>query len=188
MSDHHLPDDPLADGDDEEWGPSKTAEKREAHAAQKLGESLIELDSDALDQLPVSERMRDAISTARRIRARGARKRHMQYIGRLMREEDVEGIQAGLRRMDPNSPENQRLFQLAERWREALIEDPDAVTRFVAQFPQVDVQHLRQLQRAARSEAAREETGRASRALFQEVRAMLETAEPQQDNQSGREE
>lgn len=185
MSDHHLPDDTPPDGDDEEWGPSKTVEKREAHAAQKLGESLIELDADTLDQLPVSERMRDALNLAQRMRARGARKRHMQYIGRLMREEDVEGIQAGLRRMDPNSPENQRLFHLAERWRAALSQDSDAVTQFVAEFPQVDVQHLRQLQRAARSEAAREETGRASRALFQEVRAMLETAEPSKDNQSG---
>jgi len=175
MTDHPIPD----EEHDEYLGPSKSAVKREAHAAQKLGESLIDLDAEALDSLPVSDRLRDAVEEARRIRARGGRKRQMQYIGRLMREEDVEAIEAGLRRLDPNSPENQRIVHRAEAWRDALIDDPEATTRFVESFPEVDVQHLRQLQRGARAEAKREQYGKAARALFEEVRAQIEAKEEQ---------
>lgn len=175
MNEHHYPD-----GEhDEDLGPSKSAVKREAHAAQKLGEGLVKLDAEALDTLPVSDRLRDAITEAQRIRARGARKRQMQYIGRLMREEDVEAIEAGLRRLDPNSPENQRVVHQAEGWRDALIEDRGATTRFVAAFPEVDVQHLRQLQRGARAEAKKERYGKAARALFEEVRAQIQAKEEQ---------
>jgi ribosome-associated protein len=167
MNEHHDPDDAL--------GPSKSAVKREAHAAQKLGEGLVGLDAEALDTLPVSDRLRDAIEAARAIRARGARKRQMQYIGRLMREEDVEAIEGGLRRLDPDAPENRRITQQAEDWRDALIEDRGAITRFVEAFPEVDVQQLRRLQRGARAEANEERYGKAARALFEEVRARIRT-------------
>ena len=179
MTDHSIPD----EEHDEYLGPSKSAVKREAHAAQKLGGGLVELDAAALDDLPISDRLRDAVEEAQRIRARGARKRQMQYIGRLMREEDVEAIEAGLQRLDPNSPENRRIAHRAEDWRDALIEDPQATTRFVEAFPAVEVQHLRQLQRAARAEAKKEQYGKASRALFEEVRAQVE-ADEQQDKET----
>jgi len=184
MTDHPIP----GEEHDEDLGPSKSAVKREAHAAQKLGEGLVDLDAAALDDLPISDRLRDAVEEAQRVRARGARKRQMQYIGRLMREEDVEAIEAGLQRLDPNSPENQRLAHQAAGWRDALIDDPQATTRFVEAFPAVDVQHLRQLQRAARTEAKKDQYGKAARALFEEVRAQVEarehsSAQPDQEPQ-----
>ncbi|MFW5954325.1 MAG: ribosome biogenesis factor YjgA [Guyparkeria sp.] len=185
MSEHHPPSDRHDDEHEDYLGPSKSAEKREAHAAQALGVGLAELDSDALDRLPISDRLRAGIEQLKATRSRGAAKRQRQYIGRLMREEDVEGIEAGLRRLDPNSPENQRVFQQAEQWRTALIEDPDATTRFVERFPGVDVQHLRQMQRTARAEVEKQRPGKHYRALFQEIRAQVEQAEQEseQDDQ-----
>ena len=91
---------------------------------------------------------------------------------------------AAVRRLDPNSPQNQRLQMQAEAWRDALIEDAEAITRFVDSYPAVDVQHLRQLQRGARAESAREEYGKASRALFLEVRAVIEDGEANQEEGS----
>ena len=177
MSDPNLPNDPADDHDEAYWGPSKSQVKRDAHAAQRVGESLAELDAETLDQLPISDRLRDGVEDLQRIRSRGAGKRQRQYIGRLMREEDVEAIEAALRRLDPNSPENQRLQMQAEAWRDALIEENDAITRFVDDYPQVDVQQLRQLQRNARAEAERETYGKAGRALFQAVRAEIVAAQ-----------
>lgn len=171
MSDLHLPPDHLDEDDD--WGLSKSQLKREAHAAQHLGEILAELDAGTLDQLPLTERLREALKKLQLMHSHGARKRQRQYIGKLMRAEDVEAIEAGLRQIDPNSPENQRLQMQTEAWRDALIQETDAITRFVDDFPGVDVQHFRQLQRGARAEAEREEHGSATQALFQAIRAEI---------------
>lgn len=176
MSEHNLPPDHSEPDDEEYLGPSKSQVKREAHAAQALGVGLAELDADALDRLPISDRLRDGVEQLKATRSRGAAKRQRQYVGRLMREEDVEAIEAALDRLDPNSPENQRRQMQAEAWRDALIDEADAITRFVDSYPAVDVQHLRQLQRGARTESEREEYGKASRALFLEVRGVIEAA------------
>jgi 5-(carboxyamino)imidazole ribonucleotide mutase len=82
--------------DSPEDRPSKSALKREALAAQKLGEQLILLKDADLDALQLPERLSDAIRQARRIRSRAAGARQRQYIGKLMREIDLEPILAAL--------------------------------------------------------------------------------------------
>lgn len=76
--------------------PSKSARKREAHALQKLGEELTRMRVADLDRLPLPENLREAIDEARRLTNRGALSRQRQYIGKLMREVDVEPIEAAL--------------------------------------------------------------------------------------------
>jgi ribosome-associated protein len=162
------------EAEDDEFGPSKSQVKREAHAAQRLGESLVALDAEALAALPVTDRLREAVAGLAGMRSRGAAKRQRQYIGRLMRDEDVAAIEAALARLDPASPENQRLQMQAEGWRDALIGEREAITRFIDGYPAVDVQKLRQLQRRARAEAGAGEYGKASRGLFLLLREQLE--------------
>jgi hypothetical protein len=55
--------------------PSKSQRKREAHALQALGAQLVAL--------------REAVVTAQGLRPHGARRRHLQYIGTLMRQLDA---------------------------------------------------------------------------------------------------
>jgi 5-(carboxyamino)imidazole ribonucleotide mutase len=82
--------------DSPEDRPSKSARKREALAAQKLGEELILLRDAELDALELPERLSEAIRQARRIRSRAAGARQRQYIGKLMREINLEPILAAL--------------------------------------------------------------------------------------------
>lgn len=82
--------------DSPEDRPSRSARKREALAAQKLGEELILLRDADLDALELPERLSEAIRQARRIRSRAAGARQRQYIGKLMREIDLEPILAAL--------------------------------------------------------------------------------------------
>ena len=84
---------------DEDWQelpPSKSARKREAHALQKLGEELVRLRAADLARLPLPETLRDAIEEARRLTSRGALSRQHQYIGRLMRDIDVDALEKAL--------------------------------------------------------------------------------------------
>jgi ribosome-associated protein len=79
-----------------ELPPSKSARKRAAHAAQKLGEQLVRTREQDLAQLPLPEELRDAIAEARRLTSRGALARQHQYIGKLMRGIDIAALQAAL--------------------------------------------------------------------------------------------
>jgi ribosome-associated protein len=81
---------------DEELPPSKSARKREALARQKLGERLARLKDAELATLALPEGLLDALLEARRISAHGARARQFQYVGRLMRDVDVEALEKAL--------------------------------------------------------------------------------------------
>lgn len=76
--------------------PSKSSRKRAAHALQDLGRHLVEMREAERVQLPLSETLREAIAEARRLKSRGALARQIQYIGKLMREEDIAAVEAAL--------------------------------------------------------------------------------------------
>ena len=62
-------------------------------ALQELGEKLIGLSESELAKVPFDdERLKDAVITARRITARGALKRQLQFIGKLLRFRDTSDI------------------------------------------------------------------------------------------------
>jgi ribosome-associated protein len=84
------------DEDLEELPPSKSSRKREAHALQKLGERLVKMRPEDLATLPMPESLVDAIAEARRLSSRSALGRQYQYIGKLMRDVDVEALEAAL--------------------------------------------------------------------------------------------
>ena len=74
--------------------PSKTRRKAEMDALQALGEALLGVDPARLRGVGLPERLTEAIGAARLITKRGARRRQLQYIGRLMREVEPAAIEA----------------------------------------------------------------------------------------------
>ena len=82
----------------EELELSKTKKKERMHELQRLGEALVELPPARLAALPLPEALASAVREAKRIRSRGAHRRQIQYIGRLMREVDADPIRAALKK------------------------------------------------------------------------------------------
>jgi ribosome-associated protein len=78
--------------------PSRSARKRAAEHAQKLGVRLTALREDQLQALELPAELLEALREARRLRGHSALARHHQYIGRLMRELDPEPIERALER------------------------------------------------------------------------------------------
>jgi ribosome-associated protein len=76
--------------------PSKSSRKRAAHAAQKMGERLTRMRQDEVAGLPLTEVLQDAIAEARRLTSRGALSRQHQFIGKLMRDIDMDALEAAL--------------------------------------------------------------------------------------------
>ena len=130
--------------------PSKTRLKQDSHALQDLGEALVELPENRLDGLAISEPLLDAVREYKRTRSHEGRRRQMQYIGKLMRKADPEPLREAVAAFKlPSAEETLKLHQ-AEAWREQLIADDAALTRWAADFPHSDLQQLRRLIRAAR--------------------------------------
>ena len=150
--------------------PSKTRLKREMEALQTLGETLVALDPKRLRELDLPERLADALSLARDITKHEARRRQMQYVGRLMREVDPAPIRAALERWETVPRAEKARFAALEGWRDRLVADAAALDAFVAQHPDADRDGIARLAAAARSERSRGEPPRAYRELFRALK------------------
>lgn len=166
--------------------PSKTDLKRESAQLQQLGEQLLELPGAKLDALPLPEKLQEALADMRRITDFEGRRRQMQYVGKQMRmlDEDVLlAVRTALAEQHSGSARDAQALHEAERWRDALIGDEEAVTRWLADHPETDSQQLRALVRQARKDAKPDPAavskglaprqGRAYREIFQLVKEQL---------------
>ena len=159
---------------DEEEGKSKSQVKREMHELQKLGEELVALSAAARAKIPLDDELQDALQLADKLgNKREALRRHIQFIGRLMRTRDLEPIEQALALLRNTNQAATRQFHKVENWRDKLIADGDAVTEFIAAYPQVDVQQLRQLIRNAKKEQEKQQPPKYFRELFQLIKPLI---------------
>ena len=157
--------------------PSKTQRKQQMEDLQALGEELVALSSDRVKKIEIPENLRDAVREAQRMtRPDEAKRRQMQYIGKLMRSVDVEPIRAALALVRGESAsETARLHRL-ERWRTELLADEKMLHDIATRYPSVDLQHLRSLRRAALKEQEQNKPARSYRAIFQLLKELEDNA------------
>ena len=162
--------------DDFSGEKSKTQIKRELHALQDLGQRLTTLKLDLLNKLPLTDELRRALAEAPKHTANAAKKRHVQFIGRLMRDQDIEAILTLLDQLDASTRQYNERFHNLERWRDRLLNgDDDTLEKFVGEYPDADRQHLRQLIRQGQHELAQNKPPAASRKIFKYIRELDET-------------
>ena len=170
----HDPSDDLLD--DEERGPSRSQKKRDVEALQDLGTLLVELPAAQFKRMELPDELRAAVAACRKITQNGALRRQKQFIGKLMRGIDAAPIQSQLDAFNGvNAAETARLHQ-AERWRDKLLAEGDALTAFVNAYPAADATRLRQLIRAAHDETTKNKPPKSFRELFQVIREVMQTA------------
>lgn len=90
---------------------------------QELGERLIGITAAELDELPLDERLRDAVLAASAMTAKGALRRQKQLIGKLMREADADAIRRIIDARSADDRLEKRAFAEAERWRDRIISE-----------------------------------------------------------------
>jgi len=153
---------------------SKSQRKRDMHALQDLGQQLVELPKEQFEKIAMEERLRDAITDARHIRQHGARKRQLQYIGKIMRSIDAEPIQEQLDTLQGQSNQAAQALHNIERWRDRLLKDGDnTLEELVKQYQQADRQYLRQLLRNAQKETLANKAPKSARTLFRYLRELF---------------
>lgn len=175
-----MPDDDYEQyhGEAGDEAPSKSAMKRRMTALQELGETLTRLSDRQLEKIPLeSPQLHQAIVEARTIGSNSARRRHMQYIGKLMRGIDPEPIEQALDSLYREQRENADRFHQLEQLRdEVLSQGLKGIEQVVSRWPSADRQHLRQLVLQHQREVARGKPPAASRKLFRYLRELQENA------------
>jgi len=153
--------------EDEEF-KSKTQVKKEMTALQDLGQKLTTLPSRILSKCELPDDLLNAIAEYKRIPdKRGARKRQLQFIGRLMRDIDPAPIIATLYEEGQQAELAKRRFHRLEDTRERLINGDQALLEaLISNHPGIDIQYLRQLIRQAAREKATGKSPASARKLF----------------------
>ncbi len=161
------------DDEDDDW-ISRSSLKRDAEALQKLGTRLIALKPIQLDNIEMDETLRLAVDEAKRLKPRtNALKRQGQYIGKLMRFEDADAMEKAINGCDLQHEEYNKTFHRLERWRERLLaNDPGMIDVILLEYPETDIQHLRQLIRNTQKEIAASVNPISSKKLFKYLREL----------------
>jgi ribosome-associated protein len=161
--------------DDE--GPSKSARKRVATAAQKLGERLVGLHEAQLARLDLPERLADAIRAARGIRSHGGLARQRQYIGKLMRDVDPAPILAMLDEGSRAQSLDAERLRRVEAWRDRLLAEGDPALTALAEWraltPEQRLRLADALRRARHIPGTEQQRATAARELFRALRALF---------------
>ena len=161
---------------EDEW-VSKTQMKKQMNDLQALGMELTKLSSDTLKKIGLDEELFEAIVTYKKITSNSALKRQAQFIGRLMRDTDPAPIEAYLAKLRGDNAAHNAFLQRVEQARTRLLADDGAITQFMADFPQADAGKLRTLIRNTKKEQEQNKPPKNFRALFQEIKAVMEAGQ-----------
>ena len=153
---------------------SKTRRKRQMTELQDVGAALVRLSPEQLARLDLPEALREAILECKRFRKHEAIRRQMQYIGRLMRDVDAAPIVEQLQAIEAPSRKQTALLHLAEKWREEMMHNAEAIERFAREFPHANVPRLRALTAAAAEEKRAGRAPKHFRELFHLVNTIIQ--------------
>lgn len=158
---------------------SKQQQKREAEAVQVLGKTIVDLPpaqyKQVLERLTLPEKLSEAMEQCRGMKAREARRRQLQYIGRLMRDIDPEPVQRVLDQFRQGGQVARAQLHELETWRERLLTQGDiALQELIQLYPDIDIKKTRQLINTAQHEVAHKQTPKAARLLFRYLRELIQ--------------
>ena len=150
---------------------SKTVLKRDAEQLQKLGKRIAQLSNDQRAELQLPDKLLHAINEYNRFPSREAKRRQLQYVGRVMRDLDIDHISERMQYLEGHSAKAKFAFHQSEMWRERLIDEPEALAEYIDLHPQVDRQELRHTIQKVRTAKNPQQSKLATRVLFKLLRA-----------------
>ncbi|GIU43693.1 ribosome biogenesis factor YjgA [Shewanella algidipiscicola] len=163
---------------DEEY-VSRAETKREIAIYQELGKQLVALSKSQIDKLDLDELLYDNVLKAKTIRINTeAYRRHLQYIGKIMRNIDINVLQSDLKNVLNQNRNESSKINVAEKLKDQLLTGgDDAIQALIEQHPTLERQKLRQLVRQANKELAKqpEQASKSALELVKYIKA--ETAE-----------
>lgn len=141
----------ITDFNDDQEEISKTQKKQMAAEFRELAKTITEMPKSKRDQLDLPTAFLDAIEEARRITSHIAKKRHYQYMGKLLIKLDHVAIQEGLQRLYQMDGHYQVRDEVINAWIEHLPEQEKAMLDHLYDSYELDaVNNIRQALRTYR--------------------------------------
>ncbi len=162
---------------DDESGKSRSQKKRESTAAQNMGATLAALPLSALQSFDLPQELVQAFADWKKYPGHEAKRRQMQYIGRLMREVDEAELNYRLNAyLAPGRAETADLHRL-EALRDKLVaangDDLEAMLQELATAnPAAELPRLRHMAGLARQEREKKRPPKAYRELFRYLKSL----------------
>lgn len=154
---------------------SRSQLKREMEALQKIGKELIDLPASEFSKIEMPNELREAILFAHTLKSNEAKRRHLQYIGKLMRTVEVEPIKDAIVKIKNRNSQFTAQFHKVEKWRDRLIEEgDDALQEFMEENPKADRQQLRQLIRNAQKDRNNQKNTGGEKTLFRAIQTIMQ--------------
>ena len=142
---------------------SKTQKKQQAHELQDLARTIAEMPASKREQLQLPAPIVAAIDESKRITSHIARKRHFQYMGKLLLKSDHQAIIDAIEQQEQKNA----LFQVRDR----------IINQWIDQFMDADADHNAMFSTLYENH---------DHAEIQELRALLRNLQKQADNSSKR--
>ena len=129
--------------------PSKTQLKQGATDLQQLGQKLTTYSCAVLRKLSLNEVLISALEEYNRLpNSHGARRRQLQFIGKLMRDLDYDAVIKSINDLESGHLRKKKKPSAAKLLCEAILESGDAeINAALEQYPQLSRQTMRQLYR-----------------------------------------
>lgn len=149
---------------------SKTQLKKLAHSLQDLAKDLSEMPKSKRVKLNLPDVLLSAIEESKRITSHIARKRHFQYMGKVLLKVDYKKIQSDIEQMENQNANYQIRDQVITLWIDHLLTDATPLLNALyADFDHDEVSSLRQL---LRNFSKKPDHAATRKKLFQALRQM----------------
>lgn len=127
---------------------SKTELKKFAHSLQDLAKELVEMPKGKRNKLSLDESLLAAIEESKRITSHIARKRHFQYMGKLLLKTDYEKIQNEIDQIENQNANFAIRDQVINLWIDQLLIDANPlITALYQKHDHSEIGTIRQLTR-----------------------------------------
>lgn len=158
--------------DEIEEGPSRSQLKREMHELQKLGVDFAALGDKVIKETDLPPEVEAALLLIKKVTKHEARRRHMQYVGKLMRTFDTTRVREIVQAAKQGHAIKTAEFHQMEQLRDRLVDgDDDLLQSMFTAYPE-EGQRLRQLVLGARREKLKGQPPKNSRALFKMLKKL----------------
>ena len=123
---------------------SKTELKKDSKKIQEFGRKISELTTNNIEAFKFPSNIYEATIDLKNIKSNSAKKRQVQYLGKLLREIDLTDAFLIMKQLKVSSQKEIQRNHIIEDWRDKLLSNNDSITQFVDEYPKIDRQSLRQ--------------------------------------------
>ena len=154
---------------------SKTELKKDSKKIQDFGRKISQLTIKNIERFDFSSNTYEAIIDLKNLKSNSAKKRQVQYLGKLLREIDLTDAFIIMKQLKVSSQKEIQRNHIIEDWRDKLLNNNESITEFVDLYPNINRQSLRQTILNAQKEKNNNKPPKYSKQLFKFIKDIIMT-------------